>query len=81
MVHPNVPIHWLKGPLAVGQIIETGPPEHRQLSNPVATKAARIKLSAKGQLLMEFGLRRAQGLGAIQGTRAALIGGQISHPM
>ena len=75
VVHPNVPIHVVEGPLAVGQIIETGLLNIVNYQILVATKAARIKHSAKGQLLMEFGLRRAQGLGAIQGTRAALIGG------
>jgi nicotinate phosphoribosyltransferase len=75
VVHPNVPIHVVEGPLAVGQIIETGLLNIVNYQTLVATKAARIKQSAHGQLLMEFGLRRAQGLGAINGTRAALIGG------
>ena len=75
VVHPNVPIHVVEGPLAVGQIIETGLLNIVNYQTLVATKAARIKQSAHGQLLMEFGLRRAQGLGAVNGTRAALIGG------
>ncbi len=75
VVHPNVPIHVIEGPLAVGQIIETGLLNHVNYQTLIATKAARIKQAARGQLLLEFGLRRAQGLGALQGTRAALIGG------
>ena len=75
VVHPNVPIHVVEGPLAIGQIIETGLLNTVNYQILIATKAARIKQSSRGQLLMEFGLRRAQGLGAIQGTRAALIGG------
>lgn len=75
VVHPNVPIHVVEGPLAVGQIIETGLLNIANYQILVATKAARIKQSARGQLLLEFGLRRAQGLGAIPGARAALIGG------
>ena len=75
VIHPNVPIHVVEGPLAIGQIIETGLLNTVNYQILVATKAARIKQSGRGQLLMEFGLRRAQGLGAIQGTRAALIGG------
>jgi nicotinate phosphoribosyltransferase len=75
IVHPNVPIHVVEGPLAVGQIIETGLLNTVNYQILVATKAARIKQASRGQLLMEFGLRRGQGLGAIQGTRAALIGG------
>ena len=75
VVHPNVPIHVVEGPLAVGQIIETGILNIANYQILIATKAARIKQSARGQLLMEFGLRRAQSLGALAGTRAALIGG------
>jgi nicotinate phosphoribosyltransferase len=75
VIHPNVPIHVVEGPLAVGQIIETGLLNNANYQILIATKAARIKQSARGQQLMEFGLRRAQGLGAITGARAALIGG------
>ena len=75
VVHPNVPIHVIEGPLAVGQIIETGLLNTVNYQTLIATKAARIKQSSRGQMLMEFGLRRGQGLGAIQGARAALIGG------
>lgn len=75
VIHPNVPIHVVEGPLAVGQIIETALLNIVNYQILVATKAARIKQSAHGQMLMEFGLRRAQGLGAVTGTRAALIGG------
>ncbi len=75
VIHPNVPIHVVEGPLAFGQIIETSLLNYINYQILIATKAARIKQSARGQLLMEFGLRRAQGLGALQGARAALIGG------
>jgi nicotinate phosphoribosyltransferase len=75
VIHPNVPIHVVEGPLAVGQIIETGLLNIINYQILIATKAARIKQSGRGQLLLEFGLRRAQGLGALQGTRAAMIGG------
>ncbi len=75
VIHPNVPIYVVEGPLAIGQIIETGLLNTVNYQILIATKAARIKQSGRGQLLMEFGLRRAQGLGAIPGARAALIGG------
>jgi nicotinate phosphoribosyltransferase len=75
VIHPNVPIHVIEGPLVVGQIIETGLLNTINYQILIATKAARIKQSARGQLLLEFGLRRAQSLGAISGARAALIGG------
>jgi nicotinate phosphoribosyltransferase len=75
VIHPNVPIHVVEGPLAVGQIIETGLLNTVNYQILIATKAARIKQSTRGQMLLEFGLRRAQSLGAIPGARAALIGG------
>ncbi|MFW5714456.1 MAG: nicotinate phosphoribosyltransferase [Brevefilum sp.] len=75
VVHPNVPIHVVEGPLAVGQIIETGLLNLINYQILIASKAARIKQAGHGQVLIEFGLRRAQGLGAIPGARAALIGG------
>ena len=75
VIHPNVPIHVVEGPLAVGQIIETGLLNLVNYQILIATKAARIKQAAHGRMLLEFGLRRAQGLGAIPGARAALIGG------
>ena len=75
VVHPNVPIHVVEGPLAIGQIIETGLLNTINYQILIATKAARIKQASHGKLLLEFGLRRAQGLGAVQGTRAAFIGG------
>jgi nicotinate phosphoribosyltransferase len=75
VVHPNVPIHVVEGPLAIAQILETGLLNITNFQTLIATKAARIKQSGRGQTLMEFGLRRAQSLGAITGARAALIGG------
>ena len=42
------------------------------------TKAARVCYAAKGDGIMEFGLRRAQGPDAgIFGARAAVIGGCV----
>jgi nicotinate phosphoribosyltransferase len=78
VVHPNVPIHVAEGPLAVGQIVETGLLNTVNYQTLIATKASRMKQAGRGQPLLEFGLRRGQGLGAIQGTRAALIGGADS---
>jgi len=48
---------------------------HLNYQTLIATKAARIHQSGRGQLLLEFGLRRAQGKAANAGARAALIGG------
>lgn len=75
VVHPNVPLTVVQGPLAMAQILETSLLNHINYQTLIATKAARIHESGRGQLMMEFGLRRAQDKGANAGTRAALIGG------
>src|SRR2546429_962781 len=42
----------------------------------IATKAARVCIAAEGEPVIEFGLRRAQGIdGAVSAARAAYIGG------
>jgi nicotinate phosphoribosyltransferase len=75
VVHPNVPLTVVEGPLAMAQILETSLLNHLNYQTLIATKAARIRQSGRGQLLLEFGLRRAQGRAANAGARAALIGG------
>ncbi len=75
VVHPNVPLTVVQGPLATAQILETSLLNHLNYPTLVATKAARIHESGRERPLLEFGLRRAQGKGANAGTRAALIGG------
>jgi len=75
VVHPNVPITVVQGPLAMAQILETPLLNHLNYQVLIATKAARIRQAGRGQLLLEFGVRRAHERGANAGARAALIGG------
>ncbi len=75
VVHPNVPLTVVRGPLAMAQILETALLNHLNYQTLIATKAARILEIGRGQLMLEFGLRRGQGKGANAGARAALIGG------
>lgn len=75
VVHPNVPLTVVQGPLAMAQILETSLLNHLNYQTLIATKASRIHSSTRGRLLLEFGLRRAHGKGANAGARAALIGG------
>ncbi len=75
VVHPNVPLNVVKGPLAKAQILETPLLNYMNFPTLIATKAARIHDSGRGQVLLEFGLRRAQERASINGVRAALIGG------
>ncbi len=75
VVHPNVPLTVVQGPLAMAQILETSLLNHLNYQTLIATKAARINESGRRRLLLEFGLRRGQDKGANAGARAALIGG------
>ena len=75
VVHPNVPLTVVQGPLTIAQILETSLLNHLNYQTLIATKAARIHESGRHQLLLEFGLRRGHEKGANAGARAALIGG------
>ena len=75
VVHPNVPLTSVRGALALVQILETPLLNQLNYQTLVATKAARIHQAGRGQLMLEFGARRAQGGSAAAGARAALIGG------
>ena len=75
VVHPDTPLTVVQGPLAMAQILETALLNRLNYQTLIATKAARIRDIGRGQLLLEFGLRRAQDRGGNAGARAALIGG------
>ncbi len=75
VIHPNVPLTIVTGPIAIAQIIETALLNQLNFQTLIATKACRIKEIARHQLMLEFGARRGHDRGAIAGTRAALIGG------
>ncbi len=75
VVHPNVPITVVQGPLAMAQILETPLLNFLNYQTLIATKAARVRESSQGGLIVEFGMRRAQDKAANAGARAALIGG------
>ncbi|MBC8181606.1 nicotinate phosphoribosyltransferase [candidate division KSB1 bacterium] len=74
-IHPHIPLSSVQGPIIMAQIIETALLNQMNYQTLIATKAARIHYVVGGQLLLEFGTRRAQEKGALAGTRAALIGG------
>jgi len=76
VVFPHEPVIRVKGPIIQGQLIESPLLNIINFQSLIATKAARINQAAKGQSILEFGLRRAQGIdGAISASRAAYIGG------
>ena len=64
VVHPDTPLTVVEGPLVMAQILETALLNHLNYQTLVATKASRIHESGRGQPVLEFGLRRAQGTGA-----------------
>lgn len=75
VVHPGEPLTVVQGPLAKAQLLETALLNQLNFQTLIATKAARLKESARGRPVLEFGLRRAQDRAANAGARAALIGG------
>lgn len=75
IIHPNVPLAIIEGPILFAQLIESSLLNHLNYQTLIATKAARIYEAGMGQTMLEFGLRRAQDRAASAGARAAIIGG------
>lgn len=76
IIFPMEPIIRVKAPLIQAQIVETTILSIVNHQTLIATKAARIIEEARGDVVMEFGLRRAHGTEAgFYGARAAVIGG------
>ena len=76
VVFPHEPLVRVKGPILQAQIIETPLLNLVNFQTLIATKAARVCLATKGEPVLEFGLRRAQGIdGGLSASRAAYVGG------
>lgn len=76
LAFPYEPIIRVKGPIWQAQLLESPMLNLINFQTLIATKAARICLSARPDPVIEFGMRRAQGPdGAISASRAAYIGG------
>ncbi len=79
VVFPREPLIKVIAPIMEAQLIETAILNILNHQCLIATKAARVVHAAKGDGVMEFGLRRAQGPDAgIYGARAAMIAGCVS---
>lgn len=75
IVFPGRPILQVEGNLIEVQIIETLLLNVLNFQTLIATKASRIRLSAKDGILLDMGLRRAHATGGYYASRAAVIGG------
>ena len=72
----HAPLLRISGPLLQCQLLETSLLTVLNFQTLIATKAARVCAVAAGDDVLEFGLRRAQGIdGGLSASRAAFIGG------
>lgn len=78
VVFPREPLVKVIAPIMEAQLMETAILNIINHQSLIATKAARVCHAARGDGVMEFGLRRAQGPDAgIYGARAAIIAGCV----
>jgi nicotinate phosphoribosyltransferase len=76
LVFPNEPLIRVCGPIIECQLLETALLNILNFESLIATKAARVCLAAENDPVIEFGLRRAQGVdGGLTAARAACVGG------
>jgi nicotinate phosphoribosyltransferase len=76
VVFPHEPLVRIGGPVIPCLLLESAVLALVNFQTLIATKAARVCLAARGEPVIEFGLRRAQGIdGGLSATRAAFVGG------
>ncbi|HYR58244.1 MAG TPA: nicotinate phosphoribosyltransferase [Chthoniobacteraceae bacterium] len=76
VVFPHEPLVRVQGPILECQLAETALLTIINFQTLIATKSARVCLAARGDPVIEFGLRRAQGPdGGLSASRAAFVGG------
>jgi nicotinate phosphoribosyltransferase len=78
VVFPRQPLVRVSGPIIQAQILETAALNVINFQSLIATKSARVCEAARGDPVVEFGLRRAHGIdGGLSASRAAYIGGCV----
>ena len=78
IMFPREPMIKVIAPIMEAQLVETAILNIINHQSLIATKTSRVCFAARGDGIMEFGLRRAQGPDAgTLGARAAMIGGCI----
>jgi nicotinate phosphoribosyltransferase len=75
VIFPGCPVLRVEGTLFETQLVETVLLNLLNFQSLIATKASRVRQVAGDRVLSDFGLRRAQGAGAMAASRAAIIGG------
>lgn len=75
VVFPTEPVLRVEGNLIEVQLIETLLLNYLNFQSLIATKAARARYASGDRHLSEFGMRRAQGLGSIDASKASIVGG------
>ena len=76
LAFPHEPILRLRGPIIPCQLLETPLLTLINFQTLIATKASRVCRAAEDDMVLEFGLRRAQGFdGGLSAARASYIGG------
>jgi nicotinate phosphoribosyltransferase len=76
IVFPGTPVVRVEGTLVETQLVETLLLNQLNFQSLIATKASRmVEVAGPNRRIIDFGLRRAQGYGAMQATRAAFVGG------
>ncbi|MDZ7773943.1 MAG: nicotinate phosphoribosyltransferase [Balneolaceae bacterium] len=75
VVFPREPLVRVEGPVVQAQLLETLLLNILNFESLIATKASRMTQAAGSGKVLDFGLRRAQGYGGLQASKAAIIGG------
>lgn len=76
VIFAHEPLVRVKGSIIHCQLLETALLNFFNFETLIATKASRVAFASQGRSVLEFGLRRAQGVdGALSASRAAYLGG------